>query len=177
MPVPPPITKCRKCGHFYWLSDAQVIGEIPWEHSTIKWIVRLLGAGMRVRALSEAEYLEAIAKNAGGAGERDTTLRIYAWWAGNDPSRLPRRSPGDQAATAPQRSPEAIANLERLLELLDMTEPVGRIMKAEALRELGRFDDAIRLLESDFPTDYPTPATQILELAREGDTVVQEIFY
>jgi hypothetical protein len=134
-------------------------------------------AGRQVRALSEAEYLEAIAKGAAGGGERDITLRIYAWWAGNDPSRLPRRCPGDRAATVPERSIEAIANLERLLELLDVTDPGCRIMKAEVLRERGRCDDAIRLLQSDFPGDYATAVTRILELARKGDTVVREIFY
>ncbi len=29
LPSPPAITKCQHCGHYYWISDAKVIGELP----------------------------------------------------------------------------------------------------------------------------------------------------
>jgi hypothetical protein len=48
-------------------------------------------------------------------------------------------------------------------------------MKAEAMRELGRFDEAIRLLDFGFPSEYADVAALIGELAQREDRVVREI--
>ncbi len=195
LPVSPAITRCRGCGRYFWISQAKVVGEIPpwlvspdalnerlaelmpsdqaarlkreWEKFPPEW-----KAAERVRELTEMEYLEAIQNGMAHNREQERYLRICAWWAGNDPLRF---SNPERAPTILQRSPEALRNLERLLELLDETNPVERLQKAEVLRELGRFDEALQLLEFDFPDEYKKVADLIRELARRKNPLVQEV--
>jgi hypothetical protein len=174
LPRPPAITKCRNCGRYFWLSDAKVIGELLlWEPEAEK-IPSEWKAAEPVRELSEAEYIEAIKIGMAHNREQELYLRIHAWWASNDRLRF-NQDAGEQAQTIFKHSAEAIMNLERLLNLLDITDPDERLMKAEILRELGRFDEAIQLLEFDFPSKYTSIVTLIRDLARRKDSLVREI--
>ena len=65
-----------------------------------------------------------------------------------------------------------IANLEALLELLDETIPDDRLLKAEALCELGRFEDCVRLLESGFDEPLRCYADRIRQRALARDRTV-----
>ncbi len=173
-PNPPAITRCRDCGHYYWLSDAKEIGEIPMLEREPVDIPSAWKKAKHVRELSESEYLEAIRTGAASSREQQLHLRICAWWASNDPLRSQEKNAVHRTQTAPPRSVEAIMNLEHLLDLLDIGNPYQRFMRAEALRELGRYDDAIRLLEFDFPSDYESVVALIRSLAQEKDPVVGE---
>jgi hypothetical protein len=99
-------------------------------------------------------------------------LRIRLWQALNDPRR----------ATTQTRSPAAeealqelfLANLEELVPLLDQNEPRERLMKAEALREMGRFEQALRLL-LDIGAELESQARQIRALAMKRDALVAKL--
>jgi len=175
LPRPPAITKCGDCGHYFWISDANVIGELPLWGDEAKRIPSNWKTAERVRELSESEYFEAIRIGVAESKEQELHLRIWAWWAGNDLLRSQGQSSVDQTQAVPIRSPEATANLERLLELLDTSNTDQRLMKAEVLRELGKFDDAIRLLEFGFPSEYTSVVALIRDLAQKKDPVVREI--
>jgi len=175
LPRPPAVTKCKKCGHYFWTSDAKEIGELPLWGAEAEKIPSKWKAAERVRELSETEYLEAINIGIASTKEQELHLRICAWWAGNDSLRSQGQSPGDQTQTVPTRSLEATINLEHLLELLDIRNPDQRLMKAEVLRELGRFDDAIRVLEFHFPSEYANVVALIRNLAQKEDPIVREI--
>jgi len=175
LPRPPAVTKCKKCGHYFWTSEAKNIGEIPlWEDEAEK-IPSKWKAAEHVRELSETEYLEAINIGVAGTKEQGLHLRICAWWASNDSLRSQGQNPDDQTQTVPVRSLEATMNLEHLLELLNIRNPDQRLMKAEVLRELGRFDDAIRILEFHFPNEYASVVALIRSLAQKKDPMVREI--
>lgn len=175
LPTPPAITRCPYCGHYYWISESKVVGELPLWGDEERKVPSTWKTAERVRELSEAEYLEAIRIGAADSSEKELHLRICAWWSGNDPLRSQGPSPADQTQNAPTRSPEATMNLERLLELLDIRNPDQRLMKAELLREIGRFDDAIHLLDSHFPGEYRTVVALVRRLAQNRDSVVREI--
>lgn len=175
LPRQPAITRCRYCGHYYWISDARVIGEWSLLGGAAQETPPTWKAAERVRELSGPEYLEAIEEGAADTEERESHLRICAWWSGNDPLRSQGPSPVDQTQAVPARSPEAVMNLERLLELLDTSNPDQRLMAAELLRELGRFDDAMRLLEFHFPREYAVKVALVRNLAQEKDILVREI--
>lgn len=66
-------------------------------------------------------------------------------------------------------------NLERIVDLLSLDDANERLQKAEALRELGRFEEAQQILQSPFPAQMQGVARQILELVEQGNTVVREL--
>ena len=176
LPRPPAVTRCRKCGHFYWTLRARVIGTIPLWEPEAEDVPDEWKKAKPVRELREAEYFEAIAAGLASGREEEFWLRLLAWWAGNDPLRSRKRSRHGRRHRAPRRSAAAIANMERLLDLLDESRPDQRLMKAELFRELGRFDEALQLLNIKFATPSKQAAADtISRLAREHDTLVREI--
>jgi len=175
LPQPPAVTKCKHCGHYYWVSDATEIGELSLQRADAEKMPSKWKSAERVRELSETEYLEAINTGVADTKEQELHLRIHAWWAGNDSLRSRAQSPGSQTRTVPTRSIEATMNLERLLELLDISKPSQRLMKAEVLRELGKFDDAMRVLDFHFPSGYASVVALIRNLAHKKDPMVMEI--
>lgn len=92
--------------------------------------------------LAEEELLAALAEGVARGREEERELRLRAWWAGNDPYRNPE-TPWKPFA---ERALAARENLRALQELLNPEEPLEGLLKAEALRELERFDEAMALL-------------------------------
>jgi len=107
--------------------------------------------------------------------DQELHLRVSAWWAGNDAFRFLGNGAATKMQAAPARSPEASANLVRLLELLAIDDPEQRLMKAEILRELGRYEEALRALQADFPSAHKALAALIRDLAGQRDPVVREV--
>jgi len=174
LPQQPALTKCRCCGHYFWVRDAKVVGEIGPGGDSADEVPDAWKNAESVKGLDERAYLEAIGAGVARDKEQEVALRIYAWWAGNDPVRGEGESGGLQPSV-PVRSPAATANLERLFGLLDEQDPSEQLMKAELARELGRFDEAMQLLDCDFPGEYAQAADFIRRLAREKDAAVREI--
>jgi hypothetical protein len=113
--------------------------------------------------LTERDLLDALALGvAGEAREGQVELRVLAWHAANDARR--ETSPEVPVAW----SDEARENLERLVVLLDEGTAAEQCLKAEALRELGRFDEALALLSRPTDARYTAAATRLRELAERG---------
>jgi hypothetical protein len=177
LPRPPAITRCHACNEFYWLEDADELGEVaPWMPPESAEAAAWLQAP-EARPLSEDELLEAIAAGLGSYPERVSELRTFAWWAGNDARRIPA---GDASTrmSAPPRSPAAVANMESLIGILakePADDPEEVLMKAELLRELGRFDEALQLLDSGLPEELSLFTDYLRRLATDSDAEVREI--
>ena len=77
--------------------------------------------------------------------EKEVYLRREAWWASNAGKRS-RKAASPAGKT--QKTPQQIENLSRLAALLKPTSCVNHLLRAEVLRELGRFDEAIASLKS-----------------------------
>ena len=174
LPRSPEITRCGDDGPFFWVSDAKEVGDIsPWgEDSNVheKW-----KRAKRIRFLTEAEYLEAIEMGMGRNQEEKLYIRLLAWWAANDPLR---QAQSDKTA---QKSPfllgsKARKNLEQLLKLLSVTDPNKRLMKAEGLRQLGRFEEALKILQAPFPKEFTKVVDWMRGLVKERDSLVIELF-
>ncbi len=174
LPQYPEITRCGACAAFYWVSDARRIGEIDYnDDSKRRQIPEEWGEAEKIEELSEDEYLQAIAGGLGKPRKRELYLRTRAWWAGNDAFRTPETDKPGQPA--PPRSPAATANLERLFKLLRTKDITERLLKAEVARELGRFDEALEILRSEFPSQYQRVVTLMQELSQAKDPMVREI--
>ncbi|RKZ90607.1 MAG: hypothetical protein DRR19_09575 [Candidatus Parabeggiatoa sp. nov. 1] len=153
-----------------WVSDAKEVGDISrWsDDSNVpdKW-----KQAKYIRFLTEAEYLAAIEMGMGKTPEQELHLRVFAWWAANDPLR---QAQPDKAAPKSPFLPgsKARKNLEQLVKLLSATDPNKRLMKAEALRQLGRFEE----LQAPFPKAFTKVADWMRRLVTERDALVRELF-
>ena len=113
----------------------------------------------QVLAPSEKEMLDFLAGPA-LPKNKELYLRQHAWWAANDAWRwLPNPTPAF--------SKGQVQNLNALSEMLDETEPNQRILKAEIARELGNFDECLRLLSYQFDKGYDCAVGFIKKLAEE----------
>ena len=91
----------------------------------------------QVLAPSEKELLGFLTGPALPA-DKELYVRVSAWRSANDAWR---RNPN----ATPAFSKDQVQNLKALSEMLDETEPNQRILKAEIARELGEFDECLRL--------------------------------
>ena len=140
LPDQPLLVRCPHCSSLVWIGEQEKLGE----HSP-----SLFDDAERFRfpnalPASTPNLDEYLAVLQGGVDDLDKEryLRLCAWWAGNDCRR-------DEDTSAQLDSLEA-ANLRALITLLDESDQIDRLIKAEALRELGEFTDAGNLLSMDF---------------------------
>jgi len=169
LPQAPPVTRCPGCDRFYWVADAQALGEL--ELGSAQPIPAQWAAAQPIRALSADELLHALKAGLGSDPRREQQLRTLAWWAANDLRRPPDFEPSREFHTP--LTPAAKANLRRLYDLLDPDDPEELIRKAEAARELGEFSIAAALLARQLPARYETAAGQIRKLIEQADLLVR----
>ncbi len=146
LPQAPTITGCHACEKIFWVADARIVGEMDLGEATpypIEW-----ATAPAVAHMNEAELLDALRAELATSPEQARQLRTLAWWAANDARRPPAFDPDWESDTP--LSPAAIENLEQLITLVDPDSPTGRLMHAEAARELGRFDAALSALAELF---------------------------
>ncbi len=165
LPDEPWLVKCPHCLALLWIDEQEEVGESdPWAdngHTSSEF-----KDALPFTTPSFEEYIIAIGK---GVSDNNKLryLRLRAWWAGNDE----RRETPDPAPL----SEEETANLRAFVALLDESDENECVMKAEALRELGEYDQAKILLSQQFSSDLIQAATIIRNLAAQRISFVQEI--
>ena len=70
---------------------------------------------------------------------------------------------------------QTAANMKALFAMLERNKPDERLLRAELVRELGRFPEALQLINFDFGADYATTAARIRELAEQSKAGVAEV--
>ncbi len=165
-PSPPPITRCPSCTEFYWLADAGPVNRPSEENGGVLEEEREEPA---VRELGEREYYEAIEEGLGSDPEREHALRLLAWWRSNDRWR------GREPAGAKLRPADYDENLLHLVRILEAGGDDDRLLRAEALRELGRHEEALEALPEPAPEGLEPVARAIRTLAEARDPYVREI--
>ena len=99
--------------------------------------------------------------------KKERYVRVHAWWAGNNQ----RRTTGGESPMSPFET----ANLTALAHSLNDSVANDLVMKAEAMRELGRFDDALSLLAKSVDKNIGQAVEIIKGLARKRDPYVREM--
>ncbi|MFZ4578486.1 MAG: hypothetical protein ACOYOB_08845, partial [Myxococcota bacterium] len=99
--------------------------------------------------------------------EKELYVRLRAWWAGNDARRT-------EAGGAPM-SPGELSNLAALALMLNESDDSDRVMKAEAMRELGRFDHALSLLAKPLDDQLAHVVKLVRSLAEANDPCVRKL--
>ena len=155
LPDHPAFAKCPACSDLFWVDEAT---EVDMGFDAAK-------GKQNVLAPSAAEMLAFLAGQT-LPKEKEIYLRISAWRIANDAWRWVPNS-------KPAFSKVQVKNLDALAVLLDESEPNQRILKAEIARELGNFEQCLRLLSYQFDKGYDFVVGFIKKLAEEKDRAVK----
>ena len=141
LPDFPNLTKCKECDTIFWLSELKRIGTCK------KWDD---GGKSEWQNANRAEFLDVtdlfrflemiIAKN---DKEEEKEVRLQIWWAFNDRIRENRKIFIHEKDEVLWKQ-----NCMRLIELLDPTDVNQKIMTAELYRNLGEFDECMKLINT-----------------------------
>ena len=174
LPDQPWLVKCPHCAALLWITELEEVGKVDW------W-----GAGRDSFGDASTydtptldDYL-ALAGAGVADAEKERYVRLRAWWAGNDARRtgtfrakLAGERPGDREVPA---TPAETGNLSALAGLLDGSDEGDLLMKAEVMRELGRFDEARALLARVTDGGLAKAREIIGRLVEQGDRTVREM--
>ena len=165
LPDQPWLVKCQHCGTLVWIDEQAQVEEIdPWGSGT--------GGADRFPDACPASTptMEDYACFLGTGvsdKQKERYVRLRTWWASNDPRR-------ESVQSTPLNSFEA-ENLRAFVSLLDEGEDNDRLMKAEALRELGEFTDAEKLLATKFDDELAQAVSIIRDLNQKRSATVAEM--
>jgi hypothetical protein len=168
MPRAPRIARCRGCSKIFWVFTAPQLTMVPLAETGE-------AAGEykdtpHLSQLNEADCFEALREGLAANDELELELRVFTWWRGNDAFREPDHAPGHST------SPEAIANMERMIELSNDGDEDLLLFRADALRNLGRFDEARETLNGVGCSDYWPAKSRQIELLDAGNRDVAILF-
>nr|WP_315256598.1 hypothetical protein [uncultured Duganella sp.] len=186
------VGRCPACAGIIWLDDAADLMPAPTKPRPIGGIARLwhqVTGDRRGRLREECEWLalplpireaesidrlggaqdfiDALAALSANETDREINLRRRLWWASNDHLR---QHSGDTATTLSPAVAVDVArtNAQRLLELIHH-DPKAQVERGELLRQLGRFDEAVAVLQAVKPDGYnEVKAVKIERLALAG---------
>ncbi len=165
----PAVTRCYGCRAFFWIQDAPVRGEIPFLASELDKIPAEWAGAPLVTVLARDEYVEAFDARLAHTPEQERYLLLHYWWAVNDPIRR-----GKQREIGKRYRRTFEDNLLKLCNALSEKMPEDRLIKAEIARELGYFDQTLRLVKN-LPPDCQPLGNKLAEFARKQDRRVRRI--
>jgi len=157
----PWLVRCPHCRESLWTDELEKLGTIaPWES---------VGAfkGAKLFAWSSLDDYFALLETGGLMPDKLSYVRVSAWWCGND-----KRRPAPEGKPLSDRE---CANLEALEVMLPATVDDALLMKAEAMRELCRFGEAVALLDRQTSAARSAASDFIRGLAEKGDPCVRRL--
>jgi tetratricopeptide (TPR) repeat protein len=177
-----PVIQCDDCSKIFLKWKAEEVGQysrfsrgIGFEHPDKEETPAEWKRAPRVKAPKEDDFYKAIDEGLPENKQEEKNLRLTAWWQSNDRCRngfsfieIKKDFP------APE---EREKNMEKLLELLDRTNPNDQIMAAEILRQLGRFDEALEVLKKLDRDDYGEVLVQLEDFCDGNQTSVQKLTF
>lgn len=166
---PPRVARCAGCQRSFWIGEADQRGFLlpdqPLPPEQTGWDTAPILA-----PLDEAGVRQARAEGLGSFPELELELRVLEWWRANDPFR------SADAAIGYPTSDDAIANMERLIEITADGDEDLLLFRAEAQRQLGRFDDVIETLGGVGCSDYWPAKSRLLELVEARNRKLDILF-
>lgn len=157
-PANPDLVRCAHCQNLLWLPEAS-----EHEFATPPRMFQNVEGALDPIAPTASDYLEAIHSELAPNKEREIYCRVHAWHAHNDGRRNEKNAPEMN-----ELSDVAASNMKALFAMLERNQPDQRLLRAELARELGRFPEALQLINFDFGEDYAATAACIRELAQQN---------
>lgn len=156
-------TRCPSCAKAFFVSDAEDLGRYWLHNSSGRPSKTPLPESYKDAPIARDADLAALSELIHQTEDRDRLryLRLQAWHNGNRANRY-----AGTTDTDPVQKPIGFdENLEGLIDLLEDDRGQSQLMKAEALRELGKYPDAISALNG-IDTELTWAADQIRSLAQ-----------
>ena len=169
MPRPPRISRCPACKKIFWTWEAVQLGYAPPPEIATPEQAAWKDAPY-LEPLDEAGVAEALDAGLAPTPDLEMELRVLRWWRGNDPFRHAEAPVGHATA------PGALANMERIIEMMRDGEEDLLLFRAEAQRELGRFDDARKTLEGVCCSDWWPAKSTLLGFIEAGSRKLDILF-
>lgn len=164
LPDRPWLVKCPQCGAIFWIDEAKKVRE----DRSPEIENRLLMGSLSPSLPSENEYLTLLSDGK-LTKKKELYCRQRAWWAANDSIRKTQET--EFRFSAVQEN-----NLETLSQLMNEKDAGQRLIKAEILRELGKFKDCINLLKQPFDDEWHTKISAVIRGLAEAEVrIVTEI--
>lgn len=154
---------CPTCKKYIWLK------EIPNEESIYEMF---WSSDRNSFPISEfimlSDYEEMLDLDLWKNADQEKYIRVRAWWSFNNKWRFKNFEKFSMSSKESK-------NLWSLLNLFDKQLSEEIIMKAEIYRELGRFEECLKLLEQSFDDDYLQAIKTISKLAKCKNRQVAEV--
>jgi hypothetical protein len=158
------LVKCPHCGTLVWIKEQKQVGKVVKRHEDKP---NGVFSDARYGITPTLSDYEGFLKVGISEARKEYYVRLHAWWTGNDSRR-----------EANQLNPLSSFERDNLLVFITMLSednPYERLMKAEAFRELGTFEEAGKLLSSEFDEELITFVSIIRGLNEKGNVLVSEI--
>lgn len=164
LPDQPWLVMCPHCHTPLWIDELEELGEIePWGKRDERFKDAI------TYELPSVDDYFAILEKGIETPEKERYVRLRAWWAGNDARR--------NTEIEIQISACEISNLTGFAQMLDESDANDLVMKAEVMRELGRFDDARTLLARSVDSNSSQAVAIIESLVDQGDPYVRQMHF
>jgi len=161
-PNTPASVSCPHCQSLVWLHELEEVVNLE---RLPKDAASEFACLPHYKDLTDNQYWETL--EAGYLGdEKEAYLRFTLFQLLNDDRRNDEVKP---------YSPNELDNISALLGLMNERNERGVLIKAELLRSLGKFKEAIAVLDRDFDYEYAKPAQLIYSLALREDRYVKQI--
>ena len=138
VPEVPFFIKCKKCNAFYWLKKENKVATLDYDDKSNE-----LESADLAQFLLLDEYQEALNLKVYKDTDEENYIRLKLWWAFNDKIR---NNANDVFSANEQKIYEG--NCSRLIDILDRKDASNRIIIAELFRNIGRFYECIKTLET-----------------------------
>ena len=176
---------CPSCFEFLWYEDIPTKGSM----NSGEYFNNSENTLPLARPAEGFDYEHALYKAPWKNKTQEEYIRIRAWWSFNHVYRegsagdsgifsaflSPTNAHNEESTKDFNLSPEQEKNLRSLLQLLDTNDSNRSIMKAEILRELGEFDECLKMINQEFDDAYLTAVDTIEKLAKSGIRRVEGI--
>ena len=164
LPDQPWLVMCPHCHAPLWIDELEELGQIePWGDEKCDFND---AHDFIVPTLDDYFTL-----SANGVSDREKAryARLRAWWAGNDERR---RSQVEIPMSAGETE-----NVAAFIIMLDESDANDLVVKAEAMRELGRFEESLSLLEKSDDKNFAKAVEIIKRLSEKRDPYVRQLVF